>query len=34
VTDRKGLEGSSCECYTMIVEEYERLMSLANDGAL
>lgn len=26
MTDRKGLEEASCECYRIVVEEYERLL--------
>ena len=26
ITDRPGLEAASCECYRIVVEEYERLL--------
>jgi predicted MarR family transcription regulator len=29
VVDRRGLEHRACECYTMVRQEYERLLPLA-----
>jgi Mn-dependent DtxR family transcriptional regulator len=27
ILDRQGLEGSSCECYQVVKQEYNRLLS-------
>jgi hypothetical protein len=33
IINRKALEHSACECYSVIADEYERLSSLMQSGA-